>query len=313
MKRFSLLQPLSLFVFVLSTFVLSTSVSHGASALTQAQKDEVKIGVNQNTGPEFLVTIDLKKQRYRFATFIQDFESPVSGLAKQKMLMGWKGDYLFVRHQAGSTVPWRHVVDQVFTRTETELIHLGAIESADCQELGCRYDPATGIFKDIYDVYQVNPVTGDSDTPPLPISRRAKGRELVVDTPQTWEMNKAIYQSAIACLNNVATAGFDQVCGNKLKPWTALVFAAKLTHYSGKQAERKQLFEKQALTYCEKSADSRCKWRLDGVRDFFSRFEVGALPDYVPSPITMTSVDVVEPATRIPEKMEFGTAIKLKL
>lgn len=307
MKRFPLSQQLSLFVLTILAFV-----SNSVSALTQVQKDEVKIGVNQNTGPEFLITVDLKKQRYRFATFIPELESAVNGLAKQKMLMGWKGDYLFVRHQAGSSVPWRRVVDQVFTRTEAELIHLGAIESADCTELGCRYDPATGIFTDIYDIYQVNPVTGDSDTPPLPISRRAKGRELVADTKQTWDMNKAIYQSAIACLDSVATAGFDRICGNKLTPWTALVFAAKLTHYAGRAAERKQLFEKQAVTYCEKSADPRCKWRLDGVQDFFSRFEVGALPDYVPSPITLTSVDVIEPSTRIPEKMEFGTAIKLK-
>jgi hypothetical protein len=308
MKRFTLSQQ-----FMLLAFSLSVFVSHSALALTQAQKDEVKIGVNQNTGPEFLITVDLKKQRYRFATFIQDFESPVDGLAKQRTLMGWKGDYLFVRHQAGSTTPWRRVVDQVFTRTETELIHLGAIESADCKELGCRYDPATGIFRDIYDIHQVNPVTGDSDTPPLPISRRTKGRELVADTQQTWEMNNAIYQSAIACLDNVASAGFGQPCDNKLTPWTALVFAAKLTHYAGKAAERKQLFEKQAVAYCEKSVDPRCKWRIDGVQDFFSRFEVGALPDSLPSPITLTSSDATEPKTRVPEKMEFGTAVKLKL
>lgn len=307
MKRFFWWLPLSM-------FVLSAINSHSQStlALTQAQKDEVKISVKQNTGPEFLITVDLKKQRYRFATFIQDFESPVDGLTKQRALTGWKGDYLFVRHQSGSTVPWRRVVDQVFTRTETELIHLGAIESADCNVLGCRYDPATGIFTDIYDIYQVNPVTGDSDTPPLPISRRAKGRELVADTQQTWEMNKNIYQSAMTCLDNIASAGFDQACGNKLKPWTALVFAAKLTHYAGRAAERKQLFDKQAVIYCEKSADPRCKWRIDGVQDFFSRFEVGASPDYVPSPITLSSADVVEPVTRVPEKMEFGTAIKLK-
>jgi hypothetical protein len=308
MRRFILLQQ-----FMLLGFSLSVFACHGASAMTQAQKDEVKIGVNQNTGPEFIITVDLKKQRYRFATFIQDFESPVDGLNKQRTLMGWKGDYLFVRHQSGSNMTWRRVVDQVFTRTETELIHLGAIESADCKEPGCRYDPTTGIFRDIYDVYQVNPVTGDSDTPPLPISRRAKGRELVADTQKTWEMNAAIYRSAIACLDNIATAGFGQSCDGKLTPWTALVFAAKLTHYAGRAAERKQLFEKQAVTYCEKSADPRCQWRIDGVQDFFSRFEVGALPDSVPSPITLTSSDAAEPKTRVPEKMEFGTAVKLKL
>ena len=107
--------------------------------LTDKTNSETTVTMTQNTAAEFLVTVTLGNQRFRFATVIPEFESPTAGLARQRALTGWKGDYLFVRHQCGQLAEWRCIVDQVFTRVGDTLIHLGAVESATCQEMGCRY------------------------------------------------------------------------------------------------------------------------------------------------------------------------------
>jgi hypothetical protein len=279
--------------------------------LSEAQKAEVKLTLTQNTAYEFVVNIDLGTQRYRFVSFIPDFESADAGLNRQRALMGWKGDYLFVRHQCGQMAEWRCIVDQVFTRDGGKLVHLGAVESASCKELGCRYQPETGLFGDLYDVYRVNPVTGDTDVPPLPIVRRVKGTTLASDLAETWRINQTAYQTSLACINQVAQSGFAEPCAQNQSPWSALAFAAKLTHYTNRTAEREALFGNQAVSYCKHSADPRCQWRAAGIKDFFQRFEIGASPIYVPSRVTLTSTAEQTPQTT--EKLDLGRPIRLKL
>ncbi|MFN8987790.1 MAG: hypothetical protein ACK511_08000 [Burkholderiales bacterium] len=295
-----------------SLMALNTTVAV-ASPVTDAAKAAVKISVTQNTAYEFIVNVDREKQRYRFVTFIHNFESPSEGLAYQRSMMGWKGDYLFVRHQCGQVAEWRCIVDQVFTVANNQLIHLGAVESAACKELGCKYQTATGIFTDLYDVYQVNPVTGATDAPPLSIARRAKDGALVTDLDETWKMNSSLYQASLACLNQVAISGFETPCASKQSAWSALVTAAKLAHYTNRTSERESLFTVQAVGYCAKSADTRCQWRVAGVQDYFQRFQPGAAPSYMPSPVTIVSTTMAEPKTTQVEKLETGKAIKLKL
>jgi hypothetical protein len=284
-----------------------------AEPVAEAQKAGVKITLTQNTAYEFIVNIDHQKQRYRFVTFIPTFESPVEGLAYQRSMMGWKGDYLFVRHQCGQATEWRCIVDQVFTLEGNRLVHLGAIESAACKELGCKYQPDTGIFTDLYDLYQVNPVTGTTDVPPLNITRRAQGNTLVTDLDATWKMNAPLLQENMACLDQVATSGFAIPCRHQQSAWSALVAVARLTHYTNRFRERDSLFANQAVSYCTKSADTRCQWRVAGVQDYFQRFQPGAAPTYIPSPVTLVSATTAEPKATQVEKLETGKAIKLKL
>jgi len=288
------------------------SFSASASRLTDTQKAKVKISLKQNTAYEFVVTVDFMKQRYRFATLVPDFESATEGLLRQRALMGWKGDYLFVRHQCGQPAEWRCVVDQVFTLDGSRLAHLGAVESASCKELGCRYRPDTGLFVDLYDVYQINPVTGNADTPPLPIARRADRASLVADLDETWRMNEAAYRASLACLEQIANAGFEPACRNNESPWSAVTFIAKLTHYTARTKERDSLFANQANGYCAKSADPKCKWRVAGVQDYFQRFQPGASPIYNPSPVTMASASADESKALESQKTQPGKAIKLK-
>lgn len=283
-----------------------------AAQLTTVDKQSVKVNLSQNTAYEFQVTVDKGKQRFRFASYIPDFESPTEGLQKQRALMGWKGDYLFVRHQCGQMAEWRCIVDQVFTINAGKLIHLGAVESASCKDLGCRYDLEKSTFSDIYDIYQVNPITGQTDTPPLPIIRRAKGNALVTDTDATWARNQTSVEAGMACLNHVAANGFEMPCANNQSPWSALSFIARLTHYTGRVAARDALFANQAVGYCKKSADPKCEWRMEGARDFFQRFDAGAPPRYVPSPVTETSATAAS-SKDMHEKLPATKAIKLKL
>ncbi len=285
--------------------------SHCDAAISDTQKSAVAINVTQNTGAEYAITVDLAQQRYRFVTLVADYENPES-LAKQKALMGWVGDYLFVRHQCGGAYEWRCVVDQVFTIDATKLVHLGAIESRACTTLGCSYDPKTGLFTDVYDGLQTNPVTGEVDAPSLRIARRVEKNTLVSDLDATWAMNTAAYDTALTCLNHVSNNGFATPCAGKLSPWVAIVTAAKLTHYTGRTAKRAALFDVLGKAYCEKSADSRCGFRVAGAKDHFSRFAVGDAPKYIPSPVTRIDLSATPAPTQMVQPMQKGKTIQLK-
>jgi hypothetical protein len=285
--------------------------SHSHAALTEAQKSGVTINVTQNTGAEYAIAVDLAKQRFRFVTTVADYENPES-LAKQKALMGWVGDYLFVRHQCGGSYEWRCVVDQVFTIDAAKLVHLGAVESRACTTLGCSYEPKTGVFTDLYDGLQTNPVTGEVDAPPLRIARRAEKNALVSDLDATWAMNNTAYDAALACLNHINNNGFATPCADKMSPWVAIVSAAKLTHYTGRTAKRAALFDVLGKAYCEKSADSRCAFRVAGAKDHFSRFAVGDAPKYIPSPVASIDLNAVAAPTQMVQPMQKGKTIQLK-
>jgi hypothetical protein len=280
--------------------------------LTDNEKKEVKFAFTQTTASEFEASVELKGRRYRFVSFVPDFDQ-TGAIDRQRALQGWKGDYLFMRHQCGQTTDWRCVVDQVFTRSGDKLVHIGSVESTSCKELGCRYDPETGLFQDLFEIYQVNPISGATDVPPLPIARRVKNNVFVSDLDATWEMNKSSYAASIACLERVAKTGFTDPCERQQSAWSALVYAVKLTHYTGRRAERDALFTTHAVRYCEKSADSRCSWRVTAVQDYYQRFAEGAAPAYEPSPVTTisgakasaqtASKDVLAPRKSIPLKL----------
>jgi hypothetical protein len=201
----------------------------------------------------------------------------------------------------------------VFTLEGGALIHLGAVESGTCSVPGCGYDIADGVFADLYDGLETNPVSGQVDSPPLRIARRAVGRKFVADLDLSWRLNQEDYAASIACLEQVAKAGFAEPCEKKWNAWSALVFAAKLTHYTGRGAERSMLFEHLAKGYCAKSADPNCDKRAAGVKDHYSRFPRGDAPQFVPYPVARTTVDAPEVKAREPQKFESGKAIQLKL
>ena len=295
----------------LLALLLCGGLSAHAGRVSEQQKAEINVDFRQNTAYEFIVNVDFKTQRFRFVTFIPNFESPTEGVARQRELSGWVGDYLFVRHQCGQLAEWRCIVDELFTLENGRLIHIGGVESAACQTLGCRYQPEAGTFLDLYDVYRINPVTGATDVPALPIVRRVNQGALVTDMAATWRLNAPTYQANIACLNQVAKIGFETPCENNLKPWSALAFLAKLTHYANQFSARDALFSIQATGYCAKSADPKCQWRVAGLRDFFSRFASGANPIFTPSPVTAAVVSSDSSTIMQPQQMPRTQAIKL--
>jgi hypothetical protein len=292
-------------------FLASASIA--VASTSTPVKADVKVNMVQNTASEFLVTVDHAKQRYRFATFVPEWDSPTEGIGRQRGLSGWKGDYLFVRHQCGQVANWRCVVDQVFTFHQGNLIHLGGIESRDCKELGCRYDEKTGLFRDIHDAYQVNPVTGQTDSPPLAVLLRADPakRRFTTDLDATWQLNAALFSQSMSCLDLVAEKGFGEKCASGVNPWSSFLSAAKLARIAGREKEWSTLFAVQAKGYCAKSADTRCEWRMRGIEEFYSKLGAGQLSTSVPSQITLTSVDRAEPSGMTPQKLPAAKPIKL--
>jgi hypothetical protein len=285
-----------------------------AFASTNASlKADVRVNMVQNTASEFLVTVDYAKQRYRFATFVPQWDSATDGIDRQRTLSGWKGDYLFVRHQCGQMANWRCVVDQVFTLHQGALVHLGGVESRDCKELGCRYDEKTGLFRDLHDAYQVNPVTGQTDSPPIAVMLRADAakRRFSLDMDATWQLNAPLFSQSMACLDMVAEKGFSEQCAGGTNPWSSFLSAARLAKLTGRDKEWNTLFAVQAKGYCAKSADTRCDWRMRGVAEFYGKLNAGQLSTSVPSPITLTSTDKAEPSGMTPQKLPAAKPIKL--
>ena len=289
------------------------SSSHGSiAALSESEKQEVVVTSRNNLGVEFVVTVDLGGRRYRFVTVQPEYNAAKTNAASQGPKSRWRGDYLFVRQQCASFGKWRCIVDQVFTRQGKTLLHVGTVESSGCDSPGCGYDEKRGLFADIYDGLETNPVSGQTDSPPLRIARRNAEGTLKTDIDASWELNKAAYLASIACLEKVAKSGFSEPCDMQLEAWSALVFAAKLSHYAGRENERARLFDVLALPYCAHSVDPNCTKRVAGAKDHFSRFPVGDAPKFTPYPVVMMSAYTPEPKPAIPEKFSPGKALPLK-
>jgi hypothetical protein len=281
-----------------------------AAAASSAQ-GAVSFKLEQKIGPEFVTTVDYKDQRFIVPTLLADYEANPDSVEADRRMSGWKDGFLFIKQRCGGTA-WRCVVDQVFTLNADKLVHLGEVESGACQALGCAY--ADGAFADLFDAMPVNPVTGMKDAPPLRVQRIAQGAALSTSIEKTWAINDAQYKAAIACLELTAAAGFGKPCADKLQPWSALVYAAKLTHYTSRAQEWNALFSTLAPAYCKHSLDPRCAARVDGLKNYVSRLAPGAKPLFVPFRIRETSVsNASATATNQPESLGPANIIKLKM
>ena len=297
------------------TLLLFTLIllSHSAiAALSEKEKQEVVVTSRNNLGVEFVMTVDLGNRRYRFVTMQPEYNVGEPNAASKLPTFRWRGDYLFVRQLCASFGKWRCIVDQVFTRNGKSLLHVGAVESSGCDSPGCGYDEKHGLFADIYDGLETNPVSGQTDSPPLRIARRNIEGTFKTDIDASWELNQPAYLASIACLEKVAKSGFSEPCNMKWEAWSALVFAAKLTHFAGRKNERARLFDELALPYCANSVDPNCTKRVAGVKDHFSRFPVGDAPKFTPYPVVIMSANTPEPKPALPEKFSPGKALPLK-
>lgn len=280
------------------------------AALTDSDKQAIKVKLTQNTGAEYVASVESGSQRFRFATLLTEYANGMPAEVAKRDAGTWKGDYLFVRQQCGSPVEWRCTVDQVFTRDKGKLVHMGSIESRTCKDVGCGFDPATGVFLDIYDGQQTNPVTGQMDSPPIKIARRAVSGQLQTDLDASWQLNQDMYRKSVACLEQTGAKGFDVPCENNLIPWTALVFASKLTHYTGRDAERARVFDTLGAGYCAKSADPQCAKRVAGLKDHSSRVARGDAPKFIPFPVV--AVAAGSDAANTAQKWDAPKSIPLK-
>jgi hypothetical protein len=297
---------------VLVPFLFLTTCGVAPVALaTPSAQAAVSFKLEQRIGPEFVTTVDYKDQRFVVPTLLADYEASPDSVETDRRMSGWKDGFLFIRQRCSGTA-WRCVVDQVFTLDADKLVHLGEVESRACQTVGCAY--ADGSFADLFDALPVNPVTGMADAPPLRIQRIAQGAALSTSVERTWAINDAQYKAAIACLELTAASGFSKPCADKLRPWSSLVYAAKLTHYTDRAQEWNTLFSTLAPAYCKHSQDPKCTSRVDGLKDHVSRLTPGAKPLFVPYRVQDTSVSsAATPAKAQPESLAPANIIKLKM
>jgi hypothetical protein len=285
------------------SFTSAASASIGARAA-------VDTTITQNQAAEFVILVKHGNDVFRTTTFYPDFDDPAARPAERdlKVFSGWKDDFYFVRQRGPRPSAWRNTVDHVFAMQSGRLIYLGAIDAKDCATLACGYEK--GEFRDIYDGLEVNPATGNVDTPPLPIVRKVIDGKLVTDIERTWQINSQSYKLATACVRQAGQSGLDAPCMEQRSPWSSLVFAAKLTHYTGRQYEREDLFQTLAPSYCAKTTDKRCTFRVAGVKDHYARFDKGAEPVTVPYPLRKMDAVVAPEESRV---TTFGPGKVIKL
>lgn len=299
------------FAFVLFAWLAMCYPLPFAMAASNLEQNEISFKLEQRIGPEFATTILYRDQRIVVPTLLADYEANPDSVEKDRRLSGWKEGYLFIKQRCSGTA-WRCVVDQVFALRSGKLIHMGEVESSACQTVGCAY--VDGLFADLFDAMPVNPVTGRADAPPLRVLRVAEGGGLATSTEKTWAANGEQYKAAIACLELIGAKGFGTQCADKLSPWSALVYAAKLTHYTNRIQEWNMLFAGLAPAYCKHSQDPQCSSRVDGLKDHVSRLTPGAKPLFVPYRIVQTTVSGTDAAdNNQSESLPPPKIIKLKL
>jgi hypothetical protein len=274
---------------ILALLTLTAVTSLPASAVTESTKRAVKVDIKQNQASEFVISVQHAKDGFRMLTVLPDFDAPSQGGVSPRdrdlaQFVGWRDDYLFVRQRGALSTPWRSVVDHVFTVQGERLVHLGSIDARECAALACGY--ANGEFRDIFDGLEVNPATGNVDTPPVPIVRVVREGRLVTHIERTWEINQQNYRASTACVSVAAQEGLSGRCPEERTPWASLVFVAKLTQYTGRAQERAQLFSQLAPAYCAKTPDKRCTFRVAGIDEHTARIARGAPPLNTPYAVT---------------------------
>lgn len=169
--------------------------------------------------------------------------SVADALAKQKTASGWKDGFLFIRDDCRSddpaTAAWRCIVDHVFALSTddndqpgTRLIYVGDVFAGEqCIEslrIGCAL--YKGVFTDIYDRLETNPLVPRGESPALLIESRIRSGTFEVDLDETWRANQERFLAGQRCVDAKPEMRRER-CIDGITPRGAYLFNTALATY----------------------------------------------------------------------------------
>jgi hypothetical protein len=175
---------------------------------------------------QFELGVIYGKDKFHFENamaHITDFNQVIS---QQRKEIGWKGPYLFIGCgcDAGGNAA-RLCLDLVFTIRDGRLVYIGEVNAEEREEPGSSYK--AGVFRDVYDKFDINDLTSHAGAPVLWLVLEEKNGRLRVNLGRTWEENYKDFSANAKTLRNA-----DEI-----------LFNAVLAKYCQRKAELQQMIQ----------------------------------------------------------------------
>ncbi len=157
---------------------------------------------------------------WQAATLPWGMRSTDEAIAHLRRVIGWKGDYLFVRTECGGGNAWKCDQELVFVRRGGRIEPLARLMPR-ADGIGTSWDGRR--FHDVDVDWEINNVTSHAAAPAFPLVLRDTGRALEVDVERSWQETEAGYlqnRSAVEALRDsaatasVTTTRRDLLFGN---------------------------------------------------------------------------------------------------
>jgi hypothetical protein len=179
----------------------------------------------------------------------------------------WTGKYLLVRTECGGGNAWRCNVDTIFTLRGDALSCVGEVAGGDREAPAKSY--GNGCFWDMYDKFEMNPLTDHSDAPGFWLALLEKGGSLRADLPRTWIRNRGDFRKRMMEIADIIKGGEkDEDTRRRLE--SLILDNAVLAKYCGRKSDAARL-EKLASRYVEPA-------RLGAFRDIMTLVKPGEYP-----------------------------------
>jgi len=159
---------------------------------------------------QFELNVIYGKERFRFENemaYVQDMNQAIS---QQRSRTGWKGPYLFIGcgcDTGGNAA--RLCLDLVFAIRDGKLIYIGEALGGEEPEPGGSYKG--GVFRDVYDKFEINDLTCHAGAPMLWLILEEKDGRFRVNLRRTWEENSKEFSENAKTLRNAEEILFNAV------------------------------------------------------------------------------------------------------
>jgi hypothetical protein len=157
----------------------------------------------------FELNVIYAKDKFRFETEMAQIEDLNEATSEQRKRTGWKGPYFFVGWCRGGGNASRGFLDIVFKIKDGHLIYIGEVNADEPDEPGSSYKG--GVFRDIYNKFEVNDLTAHAGSPMFWLVLEEKNGRLQVNLRRTWEENSKDFSKNAKTLGNVDEILFNAV------------------------------------------------------------------------------------------------------
>jgi hypothetical protein len=173
-------------------------------------KVTMKLIDQYNNDYQFELSVVYGKDKFKFENemvFIKDLNQAIS---QQRSRTGWKGPYLFIG-QGCDTLgnAARLCLDLVFTIRDGKLVYIGEALAGEADEPGSSYEK--GVFRDIYDKFEINDLTSHAEAPLFWLVLEEKDGRFRVNLRRTWEANRTEFYENVKTLRSAGEILFNAV------------------------------------------------------------------------------------------------------